>query len=95
VSYTLESLRAVNASRMKRSPLGARDVAVAMCTIIKGLRDDTPERDAEIEKLRMEIADVVIYADLLAAHYGFELPPAIVERFNTIAKAGRHPERLP
>lgn len=41
-----------------------------------------------------EIADVIIYADLLAAHYGIDLSGAIRTKFNAVSVREGFPERL-
>jgi NTP pyrophosphatase (non-canonical NTP hydrolase) len=41
-----------------------------------------------------ELADVVIYADLLAAKYGINLGDAIVAKFNQVSESRGYPERL-
>lgn len=46
------------------------------------------------EKLADEIADTIIYADLLAAYYGIDLSTAIRRKFNAISEREGFPERL-
>ena len=46
------------------------------------------------EKLADELADVLLYADLLAAKYGIDLPEAIVRKFNEVSARQGFPERL-
>jgi NTP pyrophosphatase (non-canonical NTP hydrolase) len=38
------------------------------------------------EEIAKEIADVIIYADLLAARLGIDLEEAIIEKFNEVSK---------
>lgn len=52
-------------------------------------------RDELVAKLGEEIADTIIYADLLATYYGVDLEGAIVEKFNRISIEADFPERLP
>ena len=59
-----------------------------------GTSYNTPELEALAAKLAEEIADVVIYADLLANHYGIDLGQAVVEKFNKVSEANGFPERL-
>jgi NTP pyrophosphatase (non-canonical NTP hydrolase) len=42
-----------------------------------------------------ELADVVIYADLLATYYGIDLGMAVVRKFNAVSEREGFPERLP
>jgi len=50
--------------------------------------------DAE-EKIMEELADVVIYADLVAQRLGRKLEDAIIRKFNSISEREGFPERLP
>lgn len=59
-----------------------------------GTSYNTPELEALREKLAEEIADVVIYADLLAEHYGIDLGKAVIEKFNKVSVGNGFPERL-
>lgn len=52
------------------------------------------ERQRLVNALATELADVVIYADLLAAHAGIDLAAAIVSKFNIISEREGFPERL-
>lgn len=45
--------------------------------------------------LANELADVVIYADLVAAKYGIHLSGAVVGKFNEVSERHGFPERLP
>ena len=73
------------------------------CNIVKklrrhetgmGIQYNTPERAALIPMLAEELADVVTYVDLLAAHYGIDLGRAVCEKFNRVSEAQSFPERL-
>lgn len=46
------------------------------------------------EMLAEELADVVTYCDLLAAHYGIDLGAAVVGKFNRVSIRQGFPERL-
>lgn len=46
-------------------------------------------------KLAEELADVLLYADLLATKAGINLPTAIVGKFNFVSEREGFPERLP
>lgn len=61
-----------------------------------GLGDsaNTPPMDELIQNLEAELADVIIYADLLADFYGINLEDAIKEKFNHTSKINGFPERL-
>lgn len=57
-----------------------------------------PDDPPAIELRRMladELADVVTYADLLAAHYGIDLAGAIIRKFNRVSERQGFPDRLP
>lgn len=55
------------------------------CNIIKKIdRDgDSPELHAALAK---ELADVVTYADLLAARFGIDLGKAVIDKFNEVSE---------
>lgn len=92
-----KSLRVANVDRCNGSffPLAAKDGpwwgnAMAgecgeACNVIKKIDRDgmTPERLADLAK---ELADVVTYADLLAARFGIDLGEAIACKFNEVSK---------
>lgn len=64
-----------------------------------GLYNAHPQLGENIEELIVrlgyEIADTVIYADLLANYYNIPLDLAIVEKFNIVSRRYGFPERLP
>ena len=73
------------------------------CNLVKKLRRhetgagigyNTPSVDALISGLAEELADVVIYADLVAQHYGINLGGAVCYKFNAVSIAQGFPERL-
>lgn len=73
------------------------------CNIVKKLRRhethigtayNTPDVEALIPALAEEIADVVIYADLLAHKYNIDLDGAVRDKFNRVSEAQDFPERL-
>ena len=51
------------------------------------------ERDAAANIME-EVADTVIYADLVASRLGLNLADAIIHKFNAISKREGFPERL-
>lgn len=51
-------------------------------------------RDALIESLANELADIVCYADLLAYHAGVDLGAAVSSKFNRVSAAQDFPERI-
>lgn len=57
-----------------------------------------PYNTADWEHLRSaladELADVVLYLDLLADHYDIDLEQAVREKFNRVSEAQGFPERL-
>lgn len=61
---------------------------------LPGNRDRDRDRDVLLAKLGEEMADTVIYLDLLATYYGVDLPAAIIEKFNFISEREGFPERL-
>lgn len=62
-------------------------------TNVKGALD--PEHPVLINHLAEEIADTLIYLDLLAAFYGIDLGAAVAAKFNKVSKREGLPERLP
>lgn len=72
------------------------------CNIVKKLRRNQTgarnEGDPEVYQLRCmladEIADTIIYADLLARYYGIDLDVAIASKFNYTSEKFGFPERL-
>lgn len=71
------------------------------CNLVKKLRRGEPVPEVDIGK---ELADVVIYADLLAARLGIDLGEAVRLKFNEVSErrnskhalseSGQHYERL-
>ena len=56
---------------------------------------DVPaDLDAAEERIMEELADAVIYADLVASRLGRRLSDAIVQKFNAISEREGFPERL-
>jgi NTP pyrophosphatase (non-canonical NTP hydrolase) len=57
-----------------------------------------PQTDKDLPELRYElaneIADTLIYLDLLAAHYGIDLEPAVTRKFDFVSAREGFPERL-
>lgn len=53
-----------------------------------------PDFDTLKQHLANEIADVVIYLDLLAAFYGLDLASAVKDKFNFISEREGFPQRL-
>jgi NTP pyrophosphatase (non-canonical NTP hydrolase) len=47
------------------------------------------------DALADELADVIIYVDLLAAKYGIDLAVAVASKFNEVSARQGFPERLP
>ncbi len=58
-------------------------------------RPSEQDRKALVQDLAEEIADVVIYADLLATFYGIDLAGAVVAKFNRTSEEFGFLERLP
>jgi len=57
-------------------------------------RPSENDREQLVLKLAMEIADTIIYCDLLAAKEGIDLWPVIVDKFNRASEEYGWPERL-
>lgn len=55
---------------------------------------NTPGLSELISDLGDELADVILYVDLLARHYHVDLGAAVVEKFNRVSEAQGFPERL-
>ena len=86
--------------------LGAR--TGALCNTVKKVRRhethvdriatgksyNTPELDDLEQRVKDEIADVFLYLDLLADHFGLELEDCIFPKFNQVSLAQGFPERL-
>ena len=53
-----------------------------------------PSREELLQKLGAELADTIIYADLLAQHYGINLGAAVVWKFDAVSEREGFPERL-
>jgi NTP pyrophosphatase (non-canonical NTP hydrolase) len=53
-----------------------------------------PELEYLRQQLGHEIADVILYADLLAAYYGIDLASVITQKFNLVSEKYGFPERL-
>ena len=85
------------------------DWSNAMCgeageaaNVVKKLRRHetrtSPQSDPDEATLRRalghEIADVLLYAFLLADHYGIDVAANVVEKFNIVSERRGFPERL-
>ena len=86
------------------------DWATAMCgeageaaNVVKKLRRhetgiesqyNTPPIEELVKMLGEELADVILYADLLAWHYGIDITDAVITKFNKVSEAQGFPERL-
>jgi NTP pyrophosphatase (non-canonical NTP hydrolase) len=55
---------------------------------------NTPEMEELVPKIADEIADVILYADLLATHFGINVEDAVRAKFNRVSEAQDFPERL-
>lgn len=90
-------------------PWTGADWSNAMCgeagevaNVVKKLRrgetrtgaQDQPSDDDLRWRLADELADTIIYADLLAAHYDIDLSAAIVRKFNAVSVREGFPEHL-
>lgn len=55
------------------------------CNLTKKMLRGDKGGEKDIEELGKEIADVVVYADLLAAAAGVDLEKAVIEKFNEVS----------
>lgn len=68
---------------------------------IRRLETGVAHRESEseiadlVDALGLELADLLIYADLVALHYGIDLGQAVIRKFNLVSEAYDFPERLP
>jgi NTP pyrophosphatase (non-canonical NTP hydrolase) len=100
---TFEELRDVNVKRCEDVffPLDSwtpSDWACALageageaCNAVKKLN----RGDGNVEEVGKELADTIIYADLLAARLGIDLAAAVVEKFNEVSEKRGSNVRLP
>lgn len=69
------------------------------CNIAKKLRraESNPDIAATVslDDLAKELADVVAYADLMAARFGIDLGLAVVKKFNEVSDRVNSPYKLP
>lgn len=103
MSLSFEALRKANVSRQHSVPKFRHSWSIAewmnavagevgeACNIAKKMiRGD----DVTIEQLAHELADVVIYADLVLAQRGVSLGDAVREKFNIVSIRRNTHERL-
>lgn len=55
---------------------------------------NTPATEELRAMLADEIADVILYADLLARHFAIDVESAVRDKFNRVSEAQGFPERL-
>mgnify|MGYP001604808620 CR=1 FL=1 len=67
--------------KLRRAETGARN-------------DGDPDRIVLCARLGAELADTIIYADLLADHYGIDLTRHIMMKFDLVSERMGFPERL-
>ena len=73
----------------------AQNVVKKLRRLETGTRaQDQPSFPELQKKLADEIADTIIYADLLASYYGIDLIEAIIRKFNFVSIREGFPERL-
>jgi NTP pyrophosphatase (non-canonical NTP hydrolase) len=74
----------------------AQNVVKKLRRIETGMPNDHDGAEPKLlEDLGDELADTIIYADLLAQHYGIDLADAIARKFNAVSLREGYPERLP
>jgi len=64
------------------------------CNLTKKMLRGDRGGKKDIKELGKEIADVVVYADLLAAAAGINLEKAIIQKFNEVSKRRKSKIRL-
>jgi len=73
----------------------AANVAKKLLRVDLGVSSpNNEERDILRAKLKKELADVLIYCDLVAANEGIDLAEAVIEVFNQISEREGLPHRL-
>ena len=70
------------------------DVQVARGTNSKAVKGDAAKRAKRREQLAEEVADTVIYLDLLCASEGIDLEEAIRAKFNKVSEEHGYEKRL-
>jgi NTP pyrophosphatase (non-canonical NTP hydrolase) len=55
---------------------------------------NTPDMPALEQRVKDEIADVFLYLDLVASHFGLDLEECIFPKFNRVSETQGFPERL-
>lgn len=60
----------------------AANVVKKLVRLDRNIRGTTEQRDALIEHLASELADVIITVDLIATAIGVDLTKAVIEKFN-------------
>ncbi len=74
----------------------AANVAKKLARVDGGIASKNNEnRPALVAKLAKEIADTIIYADLLAAREGIDLAKAVIDAFNQVSEREGMSYRLP
>ena len=94
-NLTFEKLREANFNRKQEAIFPSHDWTLAQwacamageageaCNVVKKIfRGDT---DITKEMLAKELADVIIYADLLAQKAGINLGEAVIDKFNEVS----------
>lgn len=74
-----------------------------LCNVVKKIRChesgagtgyNTPDMTTLLASVKDEIADVYLYLDLVAYHFGLALKECIVPKFDRVSEAQGFPERL-
>jgi NTP pyrophosphatase (non-canonical NTP hydrolase) len=73
----------------------AANVAKKLLRVDLGIHsNNNDEREVLRAKLKKELADVLIYCDLVASHEGIDLAQAVIEVFNQVSIREGFPQRL-
>ena len=73
----------------------AADVIKKLNRYRDGITGNTKSEEGLKVQLAHEIADTMIYLDLLAARAGIDLGEAVIEKFNIVSVRVGFPDRLP
>lgn len=72
----------------------ACNIAKKMRRLQDGCNVNTPDYESLRVKMKDELADIIIYADLLAASLDIDLEQAIINKFNDVSERVNFGEKL-
>src|SRR6478736_2564011 len=59
-----------------------------LANVLKKVRRGDYPLEKALPEIRKEFADVMIYLDLFALQYGFDLGDAVIQKFNEVSRRG-------